>query len=325
MENKQIKTIAVLTSGGDSPGMNAAIRAVVRTAISRDIDVIGVRHGYTGLINDDTFPMNVRSVSEIIQRGGTILHTSRCEEFMHLSGQLKAKKTCEENGIDAVVVIGGDGSYRGALALSKAGVSCVGLPGTIDNDIGCTDETIGYDTAMNTVVDMVDKLRDTAQSHDRCSVVEVMGRHAGFLALNTGLACGALTTLVPEIPFDIERDVVSKMFATQRSGKKHFIIVVAEGCGDIAGIAKEIQRISGVETRATILGHVQRGGTPTLRDRVLASRMGFHAVDILSRGITNRIVAIHNEKIVDIDIEEALQMTKTIDMTLIDVSNAISL
>lgn len=322
---KKIRTIAVLTSGGDAPGMNAAIRAVVRTAISKDIEVIGVRRGYNGLINDDTFPMNIRSVSEIIHRGGTILHTARCDEFREMPGILKAKKTCEENGIDAVVVIGGDGSYRGALDLSSVGVACIGIPGTIDNDIACTDYTIGFDTAMNTAVEMVDKLRDTAQAHDRCSVVEVMGRHAGYLALNTGLAVGALTTLIPEIPFDVERDVVEKMRFTQRSGKKHFIVVVAEGCGDVNEISKEIERISGVETRTTILGHVQRGGTPSLRDRVMASRMGFHAVDILSKGIVNRIVSSKNEEIVDIDIKEALAMTKTIDKTLIAVSDAISL
>lgn len=323
--SKQIKTIGVLTSGGDAPGMNAAIRAVVRTAISKDIEVIGIRRGYNGLIYDDTFQMNIRSVSEIIHRGGTILHTARCDEFREQPGILRAKKTCEENGIDAIVAIGGDGTYRGALDLSAAGVPCIGLPGTIDNDIACTDDTIGYDTAMNTAVEMVDKLRDTAQAHDRCSVVEVMGRHAGFLALNTGLAVGALTTLVPEIPFDIENDVVEKMRFTQRAGKKHFIIVVAEGCGDVNEISKEIERLSGVETRTTILGHVQRGGSPTLRDRVLASRMGYHAVDILSKGIVNRVVASRNQDIIDIDIKEALAMTKTVDKKYIEVSNAISL
>lgn len=323
--SKQIKTIGVLTSGGDAPGMNAAIRAVVRTAISKDIEVIGIRRGYNGLIYDDTFQMNIRSVSEIIHRGGTILHTARCDEFREQPGILRAKKTCEENGIDAIVAIGGDGTYRGALDLSAAGVPCIGLPGTIDNDIACTDDTIGYDTAMNTAVEMVDKLRDTAQAHDRCSVVEVMGRHAGFLALNTGLAVGALTTLVPEIPFDIENDVVEKMRFTQRTGKKHFIIVVAEGCGDVNEISKEIERLSGVETRTTILGHVQRGGSPTLRDRVLASRMGYHAVDILSKGIVNRVVASRNQDIIDIDIKEALAMTKTVDKKYIEVSNAISL
>lgn len=322
---KKIKTIAVLTSGGDAPGMNAAIRAVVRTALSNDMEVIGVRRGYNGLINDDTFNMNIRSVSEIIHRGGTILHTARCDEFREMPGILRAKSTCEENGIDAVVVIGGDGSYRGALDLSSVGVPCIGIPGTIDNDIACTDYTIGYDTAMNTAVEMVDKLRDTAQAHDRCSVVEVMGRHAGFLALNTGLAVGALTTLIPEIPFDVERDVVEKMRFTQRTGKKHFIIIVAEGCDDVNEISKEIERISGVETRTTILGHVQRGGSPTLRDRVMASRMGYHAVHILTEGIVNRVVASKNQEIIDIDIKEALSMTKTIDKTLIDVSNAISL
>ena len=301
---KKIKTIAVLTSGGDAPGMNAAIRAVVRTALSNDMEVIGVRRGYNGLINDDTFNMNIRSVSEIIHRGGTILHTARCDEFREMPGILRAKSTCEENGIDAVVVIGGDGSYRGALDLSSVGVPCIGIPGTIDNDIACTDYTIGYDTAMNTAVEMVDKLRDTAQAHDRCSVVEVMGRHAGFLALNTGLAVGALTTLIPEIPFDVERDVVEKMRFTQRTGKKHFIIIVAEGCGDVNEISKEIERISGVETRTTILGHVQRGGSPTLRDRVMASRMGYHAVHILTEGIVNRVVASKNQEIIDIDINE---------------------
>ncbi len=320
-----VKNLGVLTSGGDAPGMNAAIRAVVRTAITLGIRVTGVRRGYEGLINDDTYEMNIRSVSEIIQRGGTILHTARSEEFRTKEGMDKAYNTCKENGIDALVVIGGDGSYRGALEFSKYGIPIIGMPGTIDNDIACTDYTIGFDTAMNTAMEMVDKLRDTTQAHDRCSVVEVMGRKAGFLALSTGVACGALTTLIPEIPFDLDRDVVDKMMFTQRTGKKHFIIVVAEGAGSATEISKKIQELTGIESRATILGYVQRGGSPTLQDRLMASRMGYHAVKLLSQGIGNRAVCCKGDKMVDYDIADALEMKKTINRELFDVSQAISL
>ncbi|WP_367926374.1 ATP-dependent 6-phosphofructokinase, partial [uncultured Ruthenibacterium sp.] len=257
----EIKTIGVLTSGGDAPGMNAAIRAVVRSALFKGYKVKGIRHGYNGLLTEDIIDMNLRSVSEIIHRGGTILYTARCLEFKTLEGQQKAADACRKAGIDALVVIGGDGSFRGAKDMAAQGIPCIGIPGTIDNDIACSDYTIGYDTAMNTAVEMIDKLRDTTQSHDRCSVVEVMGRNAGYIALNTGIAVGALVTLIPEVPFDLDRDVISKMKGTQKTGKKHFIIVVAEGAGKASEIANEIQARTGIDSRATVLGHVQRGGS----------------------------------------------------------------
>ena len=324
MENK-IKTIGVLTSGGDAPGMNAAIRAVVRAAISRGYAVKGVRHGYNGLMTGDIIDMNLRSVSEIIHRGGTILYTARCLEFKTLEGQQKGAQMCREHGIDALVVIGGDGSFCGARALSAQGIPCIGIPGTIDNDIACSDYTIGYDTAMNTAVEMIDKLRDTTQSHDRCSVVEVMGRNAGYIALNTGIAVGALCTLINEVPYDLERDVISRMTKTQKTGKRHFIILIAEGVGHAGDLANEIQSRTGIDSRATVLGHVQRGGSPSLRDRVTASLMGYHAVDLIDKGIFNRVVATRAESIVDYDVNTALSMHKTIDTSLLDVAAAISI
>ena len=323
--SSEIKTIGVLTSGGDAPGMNAAIRAVVRAALFKGYKVKGVRHGYNGLLMGDIVDMNLRSVSEIIHRGGTILYTARCLEFKTLEGQQKAAQACREAGIDALVVIGGDGSFRGAKDMAAQGIPCIGIPGTIDNDIACSDYTSGYDTAMNTAVEMIDKLRDTTQSHDRCSVVEVMGRNAGYIALNTGIAVGALVTLIPEVPFDLDRDVISKMKETQKTGKKHFIIVVAEGAGKASDIANEIQARTGIDSRATVLGHVQRGGSPTLRDRVTASRMGYHAIELINKGIFNRVVATRAESIVDYDISVALSMYKTIDTALLDISHAISI
>ncbi len=320
-----IKRIAVLTSGGDAPGMNAAIRSVARTALSKGVDIFGVYRGYNGLINGDIFPMNLRSVSDIIHRGGTMLYTARSPEFCTEEGMQKAIRTCRENGIEGVVVIGGDGSFRGAQDLTRRGLPCIGIPGTIDNDISCCEHTIGYDTAMNTCVEMVDKLRDTAQSHDRCSVVEVMGRHAGYLALNVGIAVGATSIIVPEVPYDFERDIVQRMKVTSLTGKKHFIIVVAEGVGHVIELADRIEKETGVESRATILGHVQRGGSPTLRDRVLASQMGYHAVELLLEGKSNRVVAVQSDKIVDFDIEEALQMKKPFDFELFNMAHQISI
>ena len=322
---KEIKTIGVLTSGGDAPGMNAAVRAIVRTGITRGYRMMGIQRGYNGLINGECYEMNVRSVSEIIHRGGTILYTARCLEFKTLEGQQRAAQACRDAGIDALVVIGGDGSFRGCKDMAAQGIPCIGIPGTIDNDIACSDYTIGYDTAMNTAVEMIDKLRDTTQSHDRCSVVEVMGRNAGYIALNTGIACGALVTLIPEVPYDLERDVISRMKATQKTGKRHFIIIVAEGVGRAHDIANEIQSRTGIDSRATVLGHVQRGGSPSLRDRVTASRMGYHAVELLSKGIYNRVVATKAESIVDYDIAVALSMYKTIDTSLLDIAGAISI
>ena len=308
---KEIKTIGVLTSGGDAPGMNAAVRAVVRTGISKGFKVVGINYGYNGLINGDIYEMNLRSVSEIIHRGGTVLYTARCMEFKTKEGQRKAADRCKEYGIDALVVIGGDGSFRGARDLAALGVPCIGIP--------------GYDTAMNTAVEMIDKLRDTTQSHDRCSVVEVMGRNAGYIALNTGIAVGALAILIPERPYDLERDIISRMNFTQKSGKHHFIIIVAEGVGHAQDIANEIQVRTGVDSRATVLGHVQRGGSPSLRDRVTASTMGFQAVSLLEKGIYNRVVAVSADKIVDYDIDVALSMHKTIDTNLLDVAATISI
>lgn len=322
---KAVKRIAVLTSGGDAPGMNAAVRSVTRTALSKGLEIYGVYRGYNGLINGDLFPMNLRSVSDIIHRGGTMLYTARSPEFCTEEGMQKAIKTCHENGIEGVVVIGGDGSFRGAQDLTRRGFPCIGIPGTIDNDIACCEYTIGYDTAMNTCVEMVDKLRDTAQSHDRCSVVEVMGRRAGYLALNVGIAVGATSIIVPEVPYDFERDIISRMRQTSVTGKKHFIIVVAEGVGHVIDLAEKIQKVTGVESRATILGHVQRGGSPSLRDRVLASQMGYHAVELLIEGKSNRVVAIQGDRIVDFDIQEALQMKKPFDYELYNMAHEISI
>ena len=322
---KEVKTIGVLTSGGDAPGMNAAVRAVVRTALGHGMRVIGIQRGFNGLLNGETYEMNLRSVSEIIHRGGTVLYTARCLEFKTEEGQRKGAEMCEKLGIDELVVIGGDGSFRGAKALANLGIPCIGIPGTIDNDIACSEYTIGYDTAMNTAVEMVDKLRDTTQSHDRCSVVEVMGRNAGYIALNVGIATGAIATLIPERPYDLERDILERMQFTQKTGKKHFIVIVAEGAGHAQDLANEIQARTGIDSRATVLGHVQRGGSPTLRDRVTASRMGYQAVILLEKGIFNRVVAVSADKIVDYDINVALSMHKSIDTTLLDVAETISI
>ena len=321
-----MKKIAVLTSGGDAPGMNAVIRAVVRTGCENGLEVYGVVRGYSGLINGDFIPMNLRSVSDIINRGGTILYSARCPEFRTEEGMQKAVQTCKDNGIDGVVVIGGDGSFRGARDLSERGVPCVGIPGTIDNDIACCDYTIGYDTCLNTIMELVDRIRDTTESHDRCSVIEVMGRHAGYLALNSGIACGATTILIPEVPFDIQTNVIDRMKRAQEAEKKHFIILAAEGaCVDVQQIAREIEAKTGVESRATILGHTQRGGCPTAKDRIMATRMGNYAVKLLMQDIGNRVVACQKEQIIDYDIFEALQMTKTIDMDLYKIAHEVSI
>lgn len=317
--------IAVLTSGGDAPGMNAAVRAVVRTAINRGFDVIGVKRGYRGLLNKDFVEMDLRSVTNIISLGGTVLYTARSKEFPKPEGIAKAAKNCKEMGVSGVVVIGGDGSFMGARALSQAGVPCIGIPGTIDNDIACSEYTVGFDTAMNTAMEMVDKIRDTSQSHDRCSVVEVMGRRCGDIALQTGISCGATAILVPEVPYNIEKDVIERILTTKKYGKQHFIVVVAEGVGGSEDLAKYIERRTGIETRATILGHVQRGGSPTLRDRVVASQMGHKAVDLLAEGKSMRVVAMTNGKIVDYDITEALDMKRVFDIDLYNVAKTISM
>lgn len=323
--DKKVKTIGVLSSGGDAPGMNAAIRAVVRTAINRGLHVMGIRRGYNGLLSGDMFEMNLRSVSDILHRGGTVLYTARCPEFVTEEGVEKGRNMCFEMGIDGLVVIGGDGSFRGARDLSLKGIPCIGVTGTIDNDISSSQYTVGFDTALNTVVDMVDRLRDTSQSHDRCTVVEVMGRRCGDIALHAGIACGATCVLVPEIPFDLDRDVVSRIGRSTRTGKQHFIIMVAEGVGGVEQMAKYIQEKTGVETRATILGHVQRGGSPSARDRVVASEMGHHAVELLQQGIGNRVVVYRDNKIVDLDILEGLNMKRVFDKNLYDIANEISI
>lgn len=314
------KTIGVLTSGGDAPGMNAAVRAVVRAALSKGMKVYGIRRGYNGLINGDIVEMDALSVSGIISKGGTCLYTARCNEFRFEEGINKGRDTCNELGIEGIVVIGGDGSFRGAADLSAAGINCIGIPGTIDNDIKCTEYTIGYDTALNTAIEMVDKLNDTASSHDRCSVVEVMGRNAGYLAVNVACAVGAESVVTPELGYDL--DDITKMLCDARNrGKNHFVVVVAEGIGNSENIARAIQEKTGIESRATILGHVQRGGSPTCRDRVAATQMGCYAVDLLEQGIGNRVVGMKDNKIYDVDIQEALAMTKPFEQDVFDAVN----
>ncbi|MDR1253684.1 MAG: 6-phosphofructokinase [Oscillospiraceae bacterium] len=319
------KTVAILTSGGDSPGMNAAIRAAVRAGLASDMRVVGVKRGYNGLINGDVLEMDLRSVSDIIQRGGTILYTARSPEFLTEEGFNKAILFCNKEKIDGVIVIGGDGSFRGASKMTSAGVPCIGIPGTIDNDIACSEYTIGFDTAMNTAVGMIDKLRDTAQSHDRCSVVEVMGRNCGDIALYTGIAVGATAILVPEVLYDFEKDIIERMKFTQLNGKKHFIIIVAEGVGHVQDIARKIQDRTGIDSRATVLGHVQRGGSPTLRDRVVASEMSAYAIEIFLKGKSNRVVAMKDGKILDYDIAEALIMKKSFSENLYKTAFKISI
>ena len=319
------KSIAVLTSGGDAPGMNAAVRAVVRAGINKGMRVYGVYRGYNGLLNGDVQEMNLRSVSDIIGFGGTMLYTARSEEFATPAGIKKEADFCRSIDVSGVVVIGGDGSFKGARALTNAGINCIGIPGTIDNDIACSEYTVGFDTAMNTALQMVDRIRDTAQSHDRCSIVEVMGRRCGDIALQTGIATGATAILVPEIPYNIERDVIQRIVNTQKTGKKHFIIVVAEGVGKVAELANYIENRLGIETRATILGHVQRGGSPTLRDRVVASEMGFRAVELLEKNLGNRVVAMKDGKIIDLDINEALDMQRVFDEDLYKIAMTISI
>lgn len=309
----EVKRIGVLTSGGDAPGMNAAIRSVVRTCMAEGIEVIGIRRGYHGLINGDFVNLDTKSVSHIIDRGGTILYTARSKEFMTEEGQLKAVGVCKLLGLDGVVCIGGDGTFRGAQQLSKHGIAVVGIPGTIDNDIVCTDYTIGFDTAANTAISCIDRLRDTMQSHERCSVVEVMGRHAGYLALYVGLGCGATAVLVPETTYDFNRHVAEKIREARLAGKTNFTIVVAEGAASAVDVAKEIEKELGLEPRITILGHIQRGGAPTAKDRIMATRMGYEAVQVLSKGYTNRVICANGNTIIDLDIDEGLARTKSLN------------
>ena len=326
---KEIKTIGVLTSGGDAPGMNAAIRAVVRTALNKGLKVKGIQKGYNGLLNDEIIDMDKRSVADIIQRGGTVLYTARCMEFMTEEGQKRGAEVCRKHGIDGIVVIGGDGSFRGAQKLAAQGINTIGLPGTIDLDIACTDYTIGFDTAVNTAMEAIDKVRDTSTSHERCSIIEVMGRNAGYIALWCGIASGAEDILIPE-RFDgnrpkLENELIESILEKKALGKKHHLIINAEGVGHSYGMAKRIEQATGVETRASILGHMQRGGNPTAKDRVYASTMGAMAVHLLCQGKTNRVVGYKNGQFIDFDIEEALAMKKTIPAYQYDVAKTLSL
>ncbi len=321
----EIKTIGVLTSGGDAPGMNAAIRAVARTAAYHGITCLGIRRGYNGLINGDVTELNARSVNGIISKGGTMLFTARCPEFMTEEGVQKAVSTCKYLGIDGIVTIGGDGTFRGARALAEKGVHTIGVPATIDNDITSTEYSIGFDTACNTALDAIDKLRDTMQSHERCSVVEVMGRNAGHLALHVAIACGAQAVLVPEKPFDFQRDVVEKIRAGRINKRSHYIIIQAEGVGSSIDITNRIIEETGIDTRLTILGHIQRGGSPTARDRVMASRFGEYAVHTLMAGKTNCVVCSRDGDLCDIDINEALEMKKDISEAMYMTSKIMSI
>ena len=308
-ENK-IKTIGVLSSGGDAPGMNAAIRSVVRTALGKGLKVKGILKGYNGLLNEDIKDMDSRDVSDTIQRGGTILGTARCPEFKEEEYQKKGAEICKKHGIEGLVVIGGDGSFAGARALANLGINTIGIPGTIDLDIACTDYTIGFDTAVNTAMEAIDKIRDTSTSHGRCSIIEVMGRSAGYIALWCGIANGAEDILLPEKYDYNEQALINNIIRNRKLGKKHHIIINAEGIGHSTSMARRIEAATGVETRATILGHMQRGGSPTCRDRVAASTMGAYAVDLLCEGKSNRVVAFKDGRYVDFEINEALEMQK---------------
>lgn len=322
---KEVKTIGVLTSGGDAPGMNAAIRAVVRAAIASGLKVKGVKRGYAGLLEEDIVDMDTMSVTDIVQRGGTILFTSRCKEMMTPEGQKKAADICRQNGIDGMVVIGGDGSFRGAQKLSENGINTIGIPGTIDLDIACTEYTIGFDTACNTAMEAIDKVRDTSASHERCSIIEVMGRTAGHIALWCGISNGSEYVLIPERVDDrAEKEIIEKILSKRRIGKKHHIIVNAEGVGDSHAMARRIEEATGIETRATVIGHIQRGGNPSCRDRVYASAMGARAVDLLLEGQTNRVVAYRDGEFCDYDIDEALGMSKDIDELLYSMTKRLS-
>ena len=321
----QIRTIGVLTSGGDAPGMNAAIRAVVRTALSKGVKVRGIRRGFHGLLKEEIIDMSARDVADIIQRGGTTLLTARCKSMMTEEGQQKAAAICKKYGIDGLVVIGGDGSFRGAQKLSSLGVNTIGVPGTIDLDIACTEYTIGFDTAVNTAMEAIDKVRDTSTSQERCSIIEVMGRDAGYLALWCGIANGAERILLPEEHDYDEAELIEDIKESMRRGKKNYIIINAEGVGDSINLAKRIETATGIETRATILGHMQRGGSPTCKDRMYASIMGSKAVDLLLEGKSNRVVGYRHGEYVDFDIDEALKMTKGIPQYQYEISKILAL
>ena len=319
-----VKRIGVLTSGGDAPGMNACVRAVIRTALYHSVECYGIRRGYNGLINGDIIKLDEKSVGHIINRGGTILNTARSKEFMTEEGQKRAVSTCKFLGLDSIIAIGGDGTFRGAVALSRHGINVVAIPATIDNDLCCTNYSIGFDTAANTAIECIDKLRDTMQSHERCSVVEVMGRNAGYLAMYVGLAVGATAVLVPEEPIDFEKDVIEKIRRARLNGFTHYMIVVAEGAGSAAEIAARIKNATDLDPRVTVLGHIQRGGSPTGRDRVNATKMGYLAVELLLQGKTNRVVCTQNGSFTDVDIEEGLCMERGIQTMEVDVLAAMT-
>ena len=323
--DKQIRRIGVLTSGGDAPGMNALIRSVVRSASANDISVLGIRRGYSGLINGDIIEMGARSVDGIIRKGGTMLYTARCKEMLTEEGLQKAADTCRYLGIDGLICCGGDGTFRGAQALSRKGVPCIGVPGTVDNDIGCSDYTIGFDTACNTAIECIDKLRDTMQSHERCSVVEVMGRRAGHLALQVGCAVGATAICLPERQLDFDTEIVERMRIGRIKGRNHHIIIVAEGYGSAQDVADQIHEATGIDTRVTILGHIQRGGSPSAMDRVMATRMGYAAVRALMEGKTNRVVVSDNNIVTDIDIEEGLAQSKDLNQCLFEAQQTVAI
>lgn len=325
MMTKTIKRIGVMTSGGDAPGMNAALRAVVRSGLYHGLEVYGIQRGYEGLLDGSVQAMNNHSVSNIISRGGTVLLTARCKEFETEEGIARGKAMADIFRLDAIVVIGGDGSLRGARDLHRIGFPVIGIPATIDNDVACSDYTIGYDTAMNTVKEAIDRIKDTAYSHERCSVVEVMGRNAGYIALNCGIAGGAEACIIPEKAFDMDEDVIKPILSCRNAGKNHYIIINAEGVGGTLEIAEEIRRKTGISTTTTILGHQQRGGSPTVRDRVAASLMGARATELLAEGVSGRVIAMKGESIVDFDIEEALSMKKDVDENLIRTGKILSL
>ncbi len=325
VKHKKVETIGVLSSGGDAPGMNAAIRAVVRTALANGLKVKGIRRGYSGLLEEDIFDMDAKSVSDIIQRGGTTLFTARCPEFMTKEGQDKGAYICKKHKIDGLVVIGGDGSFQGARKMYERGINTIGIPATIDLDIACTEYTIGFDTAVNTAMEAIDKVRDTSTSHERCSIIEVMGRHAGYIALWCGIANGAECILLPEMYNDNEEAaIIQNIIERKRVGKTHHIIINAEGVGHSESMAKRIEAATGVETRATIIGHIQRGGSPTAKDRVYASAMGAKAVELLCAGKANRVVAYKHGEFIDFDIEEALNMRKLPDEFLVSMAKKLS-
>ena len=329
MAEKQIKTIGVLTSGGDAPGMNAAIRAVVRRGLSSGLNVKGIYKGYNGLLNEEIVDMTARDVSDTIERGGTILYTARCAEFRTPEGQQRGAEICKKHGIDGLVVIGGDGSFQGAKKLAALGINTIAVPGTIDLDIACTEYTIGFDTAVNTAMEAIDKIRDTSTSHERCSIVEVMGRGAGYIALWCGMATGAEDILIPE-SFDgnlpkVEQQIIEHLLRNRAKGKTHHMVINAEGVGHSYSMAKRIESATGIETRATILGHMQRGGSPTAKDRVYASMMGAYAVDLLCAGKTNRVVGYKHGEYVDFDIDEALGMTKGIPAYQYEIAKELAL